>query len=81
MHALDGAQRVRLGGLFPMWWTGEMARNRRARWLLFRLAAQNLARRRLRAIFLGVAVMIGVGVAFASFVAGWALRAGMICIS
>jgi putative ABC transport system permease protein len=43
-----------------------------------RLAAQNLARRRLRAILLGAAVMIGVGVAFASFVAGWALRAGMI---
>lgn len=55
-----------------------MARGRGDRWLLLRLAAQNLARRRLRAIFLGAAVMIGVGVAFASFVAGWALRAGMI---
>jgi putative ABC transport system permease protein len=53
-----------------------MAR-RSERWLLIRLAAQNVARRRLRAIFLGVAVMLGVGIAFASFVAGWALREGM----
>ncbi|HEY6993609.1 MAG TPA: ABC transporter permease, partial [Xanthobacteraceae bacterium] len=44
---------------------------------LIRLAAQNVARRRLRAIFLGVAVMLGVGIGFASFVAGWALRDGM----
>jgi putative ABC transport system permease protein len=42
-----------------------------------RLAAQNVGRRRLRAIFLGIAVMLGVGVAFASFIAGWALRAGI----
>jgi putative ABC transport system permease protein len=54
-----------------------MARRRSDRWLLIRLAAQNVARRRLRAIFLGVAVMLGVGIGFASFVAGWALREGM----
>jgi putative ABC transport system permease protein len=42
-----------------------------------RLAAQNVGRRRLRAIFLGIAVMLGVGVAFASFIAGWALRTGI----
>src|SRR5215813_8744105 len=48
-----------------------MSRRRHDRWLLIRLAAQNVGRRRLRAIFLGVAV------GFASFVAGWALRDGM----
>jgi putative ABC transport system permease protein len=48
-----------------------------AHWLLVRVAAQNVARHRLRAIFLAVAVMLVVGVGFASFVAGWALRAGM----
>ena len=52
-----------------------MSRRRHDRWLLIRLAAQNVGRRRLRAIFLGVAVMLGIG--FASFVAGWALRDGM----
>jgi len=54
-----------------------MSWGRNDRWLLVRLAAQNVGRRRLRAIFLGVAVMLGVGVGFASFVAGWALREGM----
>src|SRR5262244_2195083 len=54
-----------------------MSRRRHDRWLLIRLAAQNVGRRRLRAIFLGVAVMLGVGIGFASFVAGWALRDGM----
>src|SRR5262249_2060238 len=54
-----------------------MSRRRYDRWLLIRLAAQKVGRRRLRAIFLGVAVMLGVGIGFASFVAGWALRAGM----
>jgi putative ABC transport system permease protein len=54
-----------------------MAQRRNDRWLLIRLAAQNVARRRLRAVFLGVAVMLGVGIGFASFVAGWALRDGM----
>jgi putative ABC transport system permease protein len=41
------------------------------------VAAQNVGRRRARAIFLGVAVMISVGIGFASFVAGWASWAGM----
>src|SRR5712692_6452563 len=50
---------------------------RRDWWLLIRLAAQNVGRRRLRAILLGSAVMLGVGVGFASFVAGWALREGI----
>jgi putative ABC transport system permease protein len=54
-----------------------MARRRQDRWLLMRLAAQNVGRRRLRAIFLGIAVMLGVGVAFASFITGWSLRAGI----
>ncbi len=54
-----------------------MAQRRHDRWLLIRLAAQNVARRQLRAILLGVAVMLGVGIGFASFVAGWALREGM----
>ena len=54
-----------------------MSRRRHDRWLLIRLAAQNVGRRRLRAIFLGLAVMLGVGIGFASFVAGWALRDGM----
>ena len=47
------------------------------RFLLFRLAAQNIGRRRLRALFLGIAVMLAVGVGFASFTAGWALRGGI----
>ncbi len=54
-----------------------MAHRRHDLWLLIRLAAQNVGRRRLRAIFLSAAVMLGVGIAFASFVAGWALRDGM----
>ena len=54
-----------------------MARRWRGPSLLIRVAAQNVARRRLRAVLLGAAVMFGVGVGFASFVAGWALRAGM----
>src|SRR5262249_55369908 len=54
-----------------------MSRRRHDRWLLIRLAAQNVGRRRLRAIFLGIAVMLGVGIGFASFVAGWAFREGM----
>jgi putative ABC transport system permease protein len=47
------------------------------RFLLLRLAAQNIGRRRLRALFLGIAVMLAVGVGFASFTAGWALRGGI----
>src|SRR5499433_2156540 len=54
-----------------------MSRRRHDHWLLIRLAAQNVGRRRLRAIFLGVAVMLGVGIGFASFVAGWGLREGI----
>jgi|SRR5215510_3161400 len=50
---------------------------RRHHWLLIRLAAQNVGRHPMRAIFLGAAVMLGVGIGFASFVAGWALREGM----
>ena len=46
-------------------------------WLLLRLAAQNVGRRRWRAILLALAVMVGVGIGFASFVAAWALSAGM----
>lgn len=44
---------------------------------MLRLAAQNVGRRRLRAVLLALAVMVGVGIGFASFVAGWALSAGM----
>ncbi len=51
--------------------------HRRHHWLLIRLAAQNVGRRPMRALFLGAAVMLGVGIGFASFVAGWALREGM----
>jgi putative ABC transport system permease protein len=54
-----------------------MAKGRGDRWLLLRVAAQNVGWRRWRAIFLGLAVTISVGVGFASFIAGWALRAGM----
>src|SRR5213594_4069011 len=54
-----------------------MSERRHDRWLLIRLAAQNVGRRPMRAIFLGAAVMLGVGIGFASFVAGWALREGM----
>src|SRR5262245_12156384 len=50
---------------------------RRHHWLLIRLAAQNVGRHPMRAIFLGAAVMLGVGIGFASFVAGWSLREGM----
>ncbi len=42
-----------------------MAHRRHDLWLLIRLAAQNVGRRRLRAIFLSAAVMLGVGIAFA----------------
>lgn len=54
-----------------------MTKRRQDRWLLIRVAAQNVARRRLRAALLGVAVMLGVGVGFAAFVTGWALRDGI----
>lgn len=54
-----------------------MGRGRNDQWLLVRLAAQNLGRRRLRAISLGAAVMLACGVGLASFVCGWALMSGM----
>ena len=50
-----------------------MTRRRRERWLLIRVAAQNVSRRGLHTILLGVAVMLGVGVGFASFVTGWGI--------
>jgi putative ABC transport system permease protein len=54
-----------------------MAQARHARWLLIRLAAQNVGRHCWRAIFLALAVTLGVGISFAGFVAGWALRQGI----
>jgi putative ABC transport system permease protein len=45
--------------------------------LLLRLAAQNVGRRRLRALFLGLSVTMTVGVGFAAFVTGWSLRDGI----
>ena len=54
-----------------------MAKGRQGSWLLIRLAAQNVGRRRLRALLLAGAVMLGVGVGFAGFVTGWALSAGI----
>ncbi|QBR71020.1 ABC transporter permease [Beijerinckiaceae bacterium] len=45
--------------------------------LLFRLAAQNVGRRRLRTLFLALSVTMAVGVGFAGFVTGWALRDGI----
>lgn len=50
----------------------------RARFLLVRLAAQNVARRLLRSIFLGLAVMISVGVGFSGAILGWSLRDGIL---
>lgn len=50
----------------------------RARFLLLRLAAQNVGRRLLRSLFLGLAVMIAVGVGFSGAVLGWALRDGIL---
>lgn len=44
---------------------------------LVRLAAQNVGRRLLRSLFLGLAVMIAVGVGFSGAVLGWALRDGV----
>ncbi len=49
----------------------------RSRFLLLRLAAQNLGRRLLRSLFLGLAVMIAVGVGFSGAVIGWALQDGI----
>ncbi|WOJ88164.1 ABC transporter permease [Methylocapsa polymorpha] len=54
-----------------------MGTDRRTLFLLLRLAAQNVGRRRLRTVFLGIAVMISVGVGFSGFVIGSALRDGV----
>src|SRR5581483_4843085 len=56
---------------------GPIVRGWRDHLLLVRLAAQNVGRRRLRTSFLVLAVMLGVGIGFASFVAGWALNNGI----
>src|SRR5438270_656595 len=45
--------------------------------LLIRLAAQNLGRRRLRTLLLGLAVALAVGVGVAGLVTGWALSDGI----
>ena len=46
--------------------------------LLLRLAAQNVGRRWLRSLFLGLAVMIAVGVGFSGAVLGWTFRHGVV---
>ncbi|TDX59708.1 putative ABC transport system permease protein [Methylosinus sp. sav-2] len=46
--------------------------------LLLRLAAQNVGRRLLRSLFLGLAIMIAVGVGFAGAVLGWSLHNGVL---
>lgn len=50
----------------------------RARFLLLRLAAQNVGRRLLRSVLLGGAIMIAVGVAFSGAILGWTLRDGIL---
>lgn len=50
----------------------------RARFLLLRLAAQNVGRRLLRSLLLGVAIMIAVSVAFSGAILGWTLRDGIL---
>ena len=49
----------------------------RTHFLLLRLAAQNVGRRFLRSLFLGLAVMIAVGVGFSGSVLGWTFRHGV----
>ena len=46
-------------------------------WLLARLAAQNLSRRRLRVFLLALSVAMAVGVGLASLVLGWSIRDGI----
>src|SRR5215471_371089 len=46
-------------------------------WLLVRLAAQNLSRRRLRLLLLSLSVALAVGVGLASVVLGWSIRDGV----
>ena len=55
-----------------------MTKRHRSRFLLVRLAAQNVGRRLLRSLLLGLAVMIAVGVGFSGFVTGWSLREGIL---
>lgn len=55
-----------------------MTRPRAPRFLLLRLAAQNVGRRLLRSLFLGLAVMIAVGVGFSGSVLGWTFRHGVV---
>ena len=47
------------------------------RFPLFSLAAQNVGQRRARAVLLGLAIMLAVGVGYASFTVGAALRVGV----
>lgn len=54
-----------------------MTTRRGTHFLLLRLAAQNVGKRRLRTLFLGLSVTIAVGVGFAAFVTGWSLRDGI----
>jgi putative ABC transport system permease protein len=46
-------------------------------WLLARLAAQTLSRRRLRVFLLALSVAMAVGVGLASLVLGWSIRDGI----
>jgi putative ABC transport system permease protein len=55
-----------------------MTKRHRSRFLLVRLGAQNVGRRLLRSLLLGMAVMIAVGVVFSGFVTGWSLRQGIL---
>ena len=47
------------------------------RFPLFSLAAQNVGQRRARAVLLGLAIMLAVGVGYASFTVGAALQVGV----
>ncbi|ULO25264.1 ABC transporter permease [Methylocystis sp. SB2] len=55
-----------------------MTKRHRSRFLLVRLGAQNVGRRLLRSVLLGLAVTIAVGVVFSGFVTGWSLREGIL---
>ena len=55
-----------------------MSINSRAGFILLRLASQNVGRRLLRSIFLGLAVIIAVGVGFSGAILGWSLRDGIL---
>ena len=54
-----------------------MTKLRGTHFLLLRLAAQNVGRRRVRTLFLGLSITMAVGVGLAAFVTGWALRDGI----